>query len=123
MTGPRRREERGSAGVELVGMVPLLVLVTILCVEAFLAASSYSAAQKAARDAARAVAMGLDGRAAAEASLPRWTTLVAAERYGCDGVCYRVELSVPLLVPGLVDDLITIERRAELPDTGLVEAG
>lgn len=112
----RRRDDRGSAAVEFIGIVPVLVLVTILCVEAFLLASSFSAAEKAARDAARAGSMGEDGSAAARASLPDWATVESIDRYGCDGVCYQVRIRVPLVVSGLTSDRVTVTREASMPD-------
>lgn len=120
MTGMRRRrrDERGTAAIELVGMVPILVLITILCVQAFLVAATFSSAQKAARDAARAATLGQDARSAADDALPGWASLKSVERYGCEGYCYRVEVRVPLVVPGLVNDRVTLEREAELPDPG-----
>jgi hypothetical protein len=97
-------------------MVPIMVMVVILCVEAFLLASAFSVAQKAARDAARAASMGMDGAAAAAASLPSWARMQSVARYSCDGVCYRVELRVPLVVPGLTHDSFTLSRSAEMPE-------
>lgn len=127
MTGDRlvraardgRRGERGSMAIELVGMVPLLVLVTILCVQGFLAAATAGAAQKAARDGARADTLGRDGPAAARASLPGWVgdTRVyqgSAAKGSCGATCYRVEVEVPLVVPGLSTSLVTISRSAEM---------
>lgn len=116
----RRRADRGSMAVELVAVVPLLVLVTILCVEGFLAASAAGAAQKAARDGARAATLGQDGAAAALASLPGWVrsprvTTGAAAEPGCAGTCFRVEVEVPLVVPGFSTGLVTVARSAELP--------
>jgi pilus assembly protein CpaE len=114
------RLDRGSMAVELVAVVPLLVMVTILCVEGFLAASAAAAAQKAARDAARAESLGRDGYAAAAASLPSWIaeesiTRGGAAKPGCSGVCYRVSAGVPLVVPGFSNAVVTVSRTAELP--------
>jgi hypothetical protein len=106
--------------VELVAMVPLLVMVTILCVEGFLAAAAAGAAQKAARDAARADTLGRDGSSAAYASLPSWVRDArvqqgGAAKPGCGGTCYRVEVEVPLVVPGFSTSMVTVARTAELP--------
>jgi hypothetical protein len=105
--------------IELVGMVPLLVLVTILCVQGFLAAATAGAAQKAARDGARADVMGNSGPAAARDSLPGWVGESrvyqgSAAKASCGGVCYRIEVEVPLVVPGLSTSLVTISRTAEM---------
>jgi Flp pilus assembly protein TadG len=112
----RRRSERGSAAIELVGMVPILVLVTILCVEAFMLAASYAAAEKAARDGARAASLGRDGHRAAAASLPGWARASQISEFPCDGICYRVRVRVPLIVHGLTNDRVTVTRTASMPD-------
>jgi hypothetical protein len=116
----RGGRDDGSMAVELVAVVPLLVMVTILCIEGFLAASTAAAAQKAARDAARAESLGRDGYAAAAASLPSWVgdetiTRGSAAKPGCAGVCYRVSAEVPLVVPGFSSGMVTVSRSAELP--------
>ena len=119
-TTDRPSAERGSMAVELVAMVPLLVMVTILCVEGFLAAAAAGAAQKAARDGARADTMGASGTSAAYASLPSWVGDArvqqgTAAKPGCGGTCYRVEVEVPLVVPGFSTSMVTVARTAELP--------
>ncbi len=118
----RRRDQRGSAAVEFIGIVPVLVLVTILCIEAFLLTASFSAAEKAARDAARAASLGEDGAAAARASLPGWADVQSISEYGCEGICYEVRILVPLIVPGLTNERVTVTREAEMPDTSLLGA-
>jgi hypothetical protein len=107
-------------GIELVGMIPLLVMITILCVEGFLAAAAAGAAQKAARDGARADTMGRSGTSAAYASLPGWVKEArvqqgTAAKASCGGTCYRVEVDIPLVVPGFTTSLLTVSRTAELP--------
>jgi TadE-like protein len=117
MTG--RRNERGSMAIEMVAMVPLLVLVTIVCVQGFLAVATAGAAQKAARDAARADLLGNSGAVAARASLPGWVGDVrvysgSAAKASCAATCYRVDVDVPLGVPGFSISLFTISRTAEM---------
>ena len=116
----RPRGERGSMAIELVAIVPVLVLVTILCIEGFLASAAAGAAQKAARDGARADSMGRDGVGAALDSLPGWVrnpkvSQGSAAKGGCAGICYRVEVEVPLVVPGFSTGVVTVARSAELP--------
>ncbi len=120
MTGPRGRD-RGSMAIELVGALPVLVMITILCVEGFLAAATAGAAQKAARDAARAEVMGRSGSSAAYASLPGWVgdaqvAQGSAAKASCGGICYRVEVEVPLVVPGFSSGIVTVSRTAEMAD-------
>jgi hypothetical protein len=104
-------------------MIPMLVLVTILCVQGFLAAATASTAAKAARDAARAAmrdGMGA-GYAAAQQTLPDWADLRSvtwggAAVPGCSGTCARVEVAVPLVVAGFSSGSVTLSRSAELPE-------
>jgi hypothetical protein len=107
--------------VEFVAVVPLLVLVTILCVQAFAVVSAMDATQKAARDAARAQADGRDGAAAAAAALPGWVSVrsIAVPAGGaCHGVCSSVTVSIPFGYPGIASvDLLQVTRTADMPET------
>jgi hypothetical protein len=114
--------DEGSTAVELVAVIPILVMVTILCVQGFLAAATASTAAKAARDAARAAMLGGPGAgyAAAQQTLPRWADLRSvswggAAVPGCGGTCARVEVAVPLVVSGFSSGSVTLSRSAELP--------
>jgi hypothetical protein len=119
--GPGRRD-RGSVAVELVAVIPILVVVTILCVQGFLAAATATSAAKAARDAARAAMRDGTGAgyAAAQRTLPDWADLRSvswggAAVPGCGGTCARVEVAVPLVVAGFSTGSVTLSRSAELP--------
>lgn len=102
---PRRRvghrAERGSVTVELVGVIPLLVAVTLAMVGLIAVARDQVLAQGAAREGAREAALGADearAASAARAALPAGraarVTVVAA---GPDRVRVRVELGARLL--------------------------
>jgi hypothetical protein len=93
--------QRGAVTVELVGVIPLLVVVTLAMVGLIAVARDQVLAQGAAREGAREAALGSDdGRAvsAARAALPAGraasVTVVAA---GSGRVRVRVELEVRLL--------------------------
>jgi uncharacterized protein (UPF0261 family) len=116
------RSDRGSMGVELVAVIPLLVLVTIVCVQAFAIVSAMEATQRAARDGARAAAMGQDGPAAARRALPHWVhieSVTVGSGGGCGGdVCSDVVVKVPIGFPGIMTaDLVTVQRSAAMPRT------
>jgi hypothetical protein len=103
-------------------VIPILVVVTILCVQGFLAAATASSAAKAARDAARAAMRDGPGAgyAAAQRTLPDWADLRSvswggAAVPGCGGTCARVEVGVPLVVAGFSTGSVTLSRSAELP--------
>lgn len=107
--------DRGSMSVELVAFVPALVLVTLLVVQGFLAATAVSSAQAAARDGARAAGLGRDVAAAVHAQVPDWVRVERLDRYGCAGECVAVEVRIPIGVPGITVSDLTVTRTAEFP--------
>jgi hypothetical protein len=60
----------GQASIELVALLPLLLATALLLFQLLLIGASAWLASTAARDAARASALGTDPRAAASSSLP-----------------------------------------------------
>jgi TadE-like protein len=95
------RASRGSVTVELVGVIPLLVAVTLAMVGLIAVARDQVLAQGAAREGAREAALGANearAASAARAALPPGraarVTVIAADP---DRVRVRVELGVRLL--------------------------
>lgn len=90
--------EEGTASVELVAVVPLLLLALLVAAQFALAGQALWSASVAARAGTRAAAVGGDAGAVARAALPpsmrRGARVVAG-----DGVSVRV--AVPRLVPAL----------------------
>jgi hypothetical protein len=89
------RGEEGQASVELVALLPLLLAVVLALAQLVVAGMSGWLAATAARDAARASALGADPRAAAASALPapfRRGLVVRAEDSGV-----RVGLRIPTL--------------------------
>lgn len=112
MTG----RERGSAAVELIGMLPLLLLVALLLWQGLLTLGATNAAEHAARNGSRAASTGGSARSAAMDAVPTWLRDdTAVQRDG--GTDVTVRISVPLLVPG-VAPAYTVTRTAVLPRTG-----
>ncbi|MBF5080227.1 hypothetical protein F1641_00245 [Quadrisphaera sp. INWT6] len=113
----RARTDAGSLAVELVAVVPVLLVVTLLCVQGFGAVSAVEATQRAARDAARAASLGEDPVAAARADLPLAGELRRVSTGGgCGDVCVRVDVEVPLGVPGFVTLVrLPVSRTAAMP--------
>lgn len=72
MTRQLRRSTRGSVVVEYLGILPLLLVVAMLILQGLTAVTVSTAAEDAARMAARAAARGDDPLAAARSSLPGW---------------------------------------------------
>ncbi len=66
----RRPRERGTAALEFVVLVPIVVLVALFVMQVGVAAWTASQTQEAARQSARAHSLGEDPLAAAEQALP-----------------------------------------------------
>jgi hypothetical protein len=101
---PRRAVERaacgeeGTASVELIAVVPLLLLVVAVAAQIALAGQALWSASVAARAGARAALVGGDARAAARRALP------AAMRQGAEvgsAGAVSVKVAVPRLLPGM----------------------
>jgi hypothetical protein len=101
------RGEDGQATVELVAVLPVLGLVAVLAWQAVVAGQTWWLAGVAAREGARAAALGGDPAAAAERVLPG-ARLVRA---GADGV--RVRVAVPRVIAGLRFGSVTADARME----------
>lgn len=108
--------DRGSVTIELVGLVTILVVVASLCVQGLYIAQVGSAAQQAARDGARAQALGRDAVQAARNGLPDWVT-VEDIRTSTGGGSSTVEVAVrvPLGLPGITSRSFVVTRDAILP--------
>jgi pilus assembly protein CpaE len=96
--GPRlARSQLGQASVELVATVPLVLLAAAIAWQLALAGQTAWLCANAARVAARAEAVGRDGRAAARSALP------SALRSGLEvsrrgGGAVRVRVRLPFLL-------------------------
>jgi hypothetical protein len=89
--------EGGQASVELLGTVPAVLLVAALVWQLALAGHALWLCANAARAAARAEAVGQDGRTAARRALPvSLARGMRVDKAGGDAV--RVRLHVPLLL-------------------------
>jgi hypothetical protein len=94
-----RAGERGQATVELVGVLPLVVVLGFAVWQAAVAGQALWMAGTAARAAARAAALGADPAAAARDVLPR--RLEDGVRVGTrDDGGVRVTLRIPAVVGG-----------------------
>jgi hypothetical protein len=106
----RTASERGTSTLEVAGLAPLVLIVAFALVNAGFVLYGISAAQTAARQAARAYSLGQDPHAAASAALPRWLGSDVTTFSPGHGVRVRVDL--PDLVPGT--DL-SVTREAVMP--------
>jgi hypothetical protein len=101
------RGEDGQATVELVAVLPVLGLVLVLAWQAVVAGQTWWLAGVAAREAARASALGGDAAGAARRVLPG----ARLSRDGPDGV--RVRATVPPVFAGLRFGSVTVRARME----------
>lgn len=123
MTGPavcgrarRERHDAGQATVDLVGVVVLVLLAAVLCVQAVTMAQVFSTTQAAVRDAARAASTGADGRAAFDAKAPEWVRVESFEVHrDADEVVVEARVRLPLLGRGGDVGGVTVERSATFP--------
>jgi pilus assembly protein CpaE len=111
--GTGARGESGQASVELIGMLPFLVLTALLIWQLLLVGYAATSAENAARAASRVESRGGDGEKAARRVVG--SPLRDGIETRIEGTKARVRVRVPLLVPGLSDDAITVTRDAELP--------
>jgi len=107
----RRPRERGTAALEFVVLVPIVVLVALFVMQVGVAAWTASQTQEAARQSARAHSLGEDPLAAAEQALPGSLHVDDIDVSG-DTVTLRVDVPRVSPLPGF-----TVERQVSLPET------
>ena len=91
--------ERGSASLELIGVLPFLLVAVLVAAQLAIAGASLWSASLAARAGARASLVGGRAEAAARAALP--PPLRSGTRVGVDGGATAVEVPLPRLLPGM----------------------
>jgi ABC-type amino acid transport system permease subunit len=110
----RRRGQRGSASLELLGYLPILLLLLLAGIQLFLAAFTAASAADAARTGARAASKGRpDAQAQAIGALSpglrdRASTRLLGERF-------EVTVRIPVVLPPLSSDRLTLTRSATMP--------
>jgi len=105
--------ERGSASIELVGVLPFILLAVLVAGQLAIAGHALWSAGIAARAGARAGLVGRGAEAAARAALP--PPLRDGAQIGGAGET-SVEVAVPRLLPGL--PRFTVEARTALRNGG-----
>jgi hypothetical protein len=111
------KREHGQASVELLGTVPAVLLVAALVWQLALAGQAAWLCANAARAAARAEAVGRNGRVAALRSLPRSLTRGMRVDKPGSGDAVRVRLHVPLLLKDWQGP-VTVAATAHLAKAG-----
>jgi hypothetical protein len=95
---------RGQATVELVGILPLAVLVALTIGQALAAGAAHELAGHAAEAGAAAIVQDADPREAAREAVPGWSSGRVEVRVRDRSV--RVRLRPRAIVPGLADELV-----------------
>jgi len=108
-----RREERGQAAVELLGILPLILAVAIAAAQLLAVGYSSVLAGNAAEAGAIALAGGGDARTAAREALPGWSRARAG--FSADGGEVRVRLRPPTLLRALAGEFEVTGRAAVEP--------
>ncbi len=106
-----RRDDRGSSAVELLGALPVVVVVVLVLLQVAAFTFTVQAANQAVRDGARARSLGHAVPSAVEESLPGGLHAESIE-YPSDGV--RIEVRVPRIA---VFPAMTVTRQAFMPRT------
>jgi hypothetical protein len=91
------RRERGTATLEVVGMIPLVILLVFVLVQTAIALYGITTAQTAARQGARAFSQGSDPSVVVRHSVPSWMG-VSSETFG-PGHGVRAVVDVPDIIP------------------------
>lgn len=118
MTPRSRRRDRGSASLEFLGMLPILLLIALAGVQLGLAAYTAAQAGTAARAAARMEARHdhpLSGSAAGTQAVSSWlrdgTNVTTGD--GGDATRATATIEIPSVIPGLSPGSVT--RSATMP--------
>lgn len=105
-----RRDDRGTAALELVGMLPVVAVLATLALQFFAVVFVAHATDDAARQAARAQSLGDSPYGAAQDSLPGGVDFTVDR----SGETVTVKVKVPRLSPL---PQATVTREATMPDT------
>ncbi len=107
-------DERGTASVELVAYLPVVVLAAVVATQLYVAAWTATSTTVAARAAARAHSLGRDPQSAAATALPR-SLRDDLEEVAPVGGGWRVKVKIPLLLTGLSSEDLVVRRLAAFP--------
>lgn len=108
----RRRRDEGSASLELVGLIPVLVVLLGLLLWAGSFVFTVHAANQAVRDGARAMSLGQSAPVAIQRSLPGAVTVQNVSYLPAGGV----RLQVRTVDVGYLPQM-TVTRQAVMPRT------
>ncbi|HMC03521.1 MAG TPA: TadE/TadG family type IV pilus assembly protein [Cellulomonadaceae bacterium] len=107
----RRESERGSAAIEMLGVLPVVALVVLGLLQGIAAVYTTQATNQAVRDGARALSLGKSPEDAVVRSLPSGLH-PARITYVDDGQGVRLEVQVPRIA---FFPQLTVDRTAVMP--------
>lgn len=112
-----RRHEEGQAAVETAAILPWLAVVVLVIIQGLAAVVGVSQVRSAADDGARALEEGRSTQAAhvaVDAAIGGIVRLESVSR--CGHGCVRVEASVPIGIPGVLEvTRLTVSSEAVYP--------
>jgi len=104
-------KSRGSASLELLGILPAMILVIMILIQAGAFVYAMNGANQAVRDGARAKSLGQSPSTAVHSSLPGGITAKRISHVAGENAL-ELEVSVPTFVPRAD---FTITRTADMP--------
>jgi hypothetical protein len=110
------RSQRGQASVELLGIVPWLLVAALLAWQLMLTAYTAVSVGNAARTASRVESRGGDAMEAGRLALPG--ILEDGSSVELEEEEASVTANVPILIPGISSDRISITKSATFPGSG-----
>ena len=109
-----RGRDAGQASLELLGMVPVMLMVMGVVFQLLTIGYSITQAENAARAGARAEARGDSASAAVTSATHTWLSPQTSGGGGADATV-TVQVDVPLMFPGVPLNVTTITRTATFP--------
>ena len=114
----RQRGESGQASTELIGMLWWLLLAALLVWQLLLAGWATVSASNAARTGSRMESRGAERREAQEAAIAALSSpLRRHARARVRGERTDVRVRIPVILPGLSIDALTVTKSATMPRT------
>jgi hypothetical protein len=112
------RREAGQASAELLGMLWWMLLAALVVWQLLLAAWTTVSASNAARTGSRVESRGGGAREAEEAAVSALSSPLRRHAQArANGETVRVRVRIPVIVPGLSVDDLTVTKSATFPRT------
>ncbi|WP_421734654.1 TadE/TadG family type IV pilus assembly protein [Cellulomonas sp.] len=102
-------DDRGSSAIEILGVMPIVVIVILAAIQVVAVSATTHAANQAVRDGARAMSLGRSVPAAIDASLPNG---LGDTQITYPAGAVRIEVPVPRIA---IFPSLTVTREATMP--------